>query len=120
MKDAKHSQEDGKTVFVCVRERGKDGASCAGRGARQLLTDMRTMLDAEGISPEELAIRPCGCLGLCKKGPVLLAASGEAAQEKKPAKPKKKARGVYTKVRRGDTRGVLREVLAPAPRKKDR
>lgn len=70
------------------------------------------MLQAENISPEELAIRPCGCLGLCKQGPVMLAAAGEEALAKKPRKPgKKPAPGVHTRVESGELREILRDAL---------
>ena len=100
-----------RTLFVCVRDRNGKGASCAGSGARALLNQMQGILDAEAIGKDELLLRPAGCLGLCKRGPVLLAATGKAAQARKPKKPGKKAAGVYTKVRPDETREVLREVL---------
>ena len=82
-----------RTLYVCVRDRNGKGASCAGSGARALLTDMQGILSAEQIGAEELRLRPVGCLGLCKKGPVLVAAIGPAAAEKKPPKPRKKGPG---------------------------
>ncbi len=101
-----------RTVFVCVRERGGKGASCAGRGSRVLLTEARSALEAEGIGPDELAIRACGCLGLCKQGTVMLLAAGEAALTKKPRKPgKKSASEVYTRVEPDELREILREAL---------
>ena len=102
-----------RTLFVCVRDRHGKGASCAGRGARALLTDMRAALEAENIGPDELALRPCGCLGLCKQGPVMLFAAGEAALEKKPKKPGKKKRSpsVHTRVEPGELREILRDAL---------
>ncbi len=102
-----------RTLYLCVRNRGGKGASCAGSGARALLTEMQTILRAEDIGKDELLLRPVGCLGLCKHGPVLLAASGKAALEKKPPKPGKKTPGVYTGVALEEARDVLREVLLP-------
>ncbi len=103
--------EGPRTLFVCVRDKNGKGSSCAGSGARAVLSEMQAILAAEAIGKDELLLRPVGCLGLCKRGPVLLAAAGKAAQEKKPHKPGKKAPGVYTRVRPGEARELLREVL---------
>lgn len=100
-----------RTLFICVRDRNGKGASCAGSGARELFKNMRAMLAAEEIGADELTLRPCSCLGLCKQGPVLVAASGPVAREKKPPKPKKRARSVYTKVAQDEAREVLRAAL---------
>ena len=97
-----------RTLFVCVRDRRAKGASCAGSGARALLNDMRAALLAENIGPDELAVKPSGCLGLCKQGPVMVAAAGTDARAKKPRKNQK---NVWTKVAPGETREVLREAL---------
>ena len=107
----KVNQDVPRAVFVCVRDRHGKGASCAGSGARALLTGMRGMLAAEGIGPDELAVKPCGCLGLCKQGPVLLAATGRAAQAKKPGKPGKKGKGLWKRVQPAEAREILREAL---------
>ena len=100
-----------RALFVCVRDRHGKGASCAGSGARALLSGMQNLLAAESIGKEELLLLPVGCLGLCKQGPVLVAAAGEAAAQKKPGKPGKHAPGVYTRVVEGEMREVLREAL---------
>ncbi len=101
-----------RTLFVCVRNRHGKGVSCAGRGSRALIHQMRGLLEAESIGPEELAVRPCGCLGLCKQGPVMLAAAGEAALHKKPHKPgKKHGPEVHTRVEPEEVREILREAL---------
>ena len=102
-----------RTLFVCVRDRGGKGASCAGSGSRALLTEMRTILASEQIGDDELALRACGCLGLCKQGPVLVAATGEKALEKKPpkVKGKKKSAAVFTQVADAEVREVLRSAL---------
>ncbi|RRA47926.1 (2Fe-2S) ferredoxin domain-containing protein [Acidipila sp. EB88] len=102
-----------RTLFVCVRDRNGKGASCAGSGARALLKDMQAILAGEGIAPSELLVRPCGCLGLCKQGPVLVAAAGAAALNRKPPKVKKgkKRLGVYTQVEPDEARLVLRDAL---------
>ncbi len=100
-----------RTLFVCVRNRHGKGASCAGRGALDLVRDARAMLAVEGIGPDELAVRPTGCLGLCKQGPVLLAAAGEVALAKKPRKPRKGSPGVHTLVAPEELREVVREAL---------
>ena len=97
-----------RTVFVCVRDRHGKGASCAGSGARALLNDMRAALLAEEIGPEELSVKPCGCLGLCKQGPVMVAAAGADARAKKP---RKKQKNVWTKVAPEEIREVLREAM---------
>ncbi len=103
--------EAGKTLYVCVRDRAGKSASCAGSGARALLSAMQGILKVEDIGQEELRVRPVGCLGLCKRGPVLLAIPGTVAAQKKPKKPGKKSRGVYTRVELKEARDVLREVL---------
>ena len=104
------------TVFICVRDRHGKGESCAGSGARTLLSGMQAMLKAEGIGKDELALRPCGCLGLCKQGPVLVTATGKAAEGKKPPKAKKLKgeNALYCRVSAKDTRAILREALRPA------
>lgn len=108
----KPEQPTPRTLFVCVRDRGGKGASCAGRGSRALVREMRGLLAAEDIGPEELAVRPCGCLGLCKQGPVTLAAAGEMALTKKPRKPGKKSKPeVHTRVEPKESREILREAL---------
>ncbi len=105
----------GRSLYVCVRDRNGKGASCAGAGAREQLAQMREMLGAEAIGSDELNVRPCGCLGLCKRGPVMILASGTAAQAKQPRKPGKKgAHGVYTRVEGAELREILREALWPA------
>ncbi len=95
-----------RTLFVCVRDRHGKGASCAGSGSRALLKEMRAMLQREGIAEEELLPRACGCLGLCKQGPVMVAGVG-----RKPPKVKKKGKGVFTRVAADEARDVLRAVL---------
>ena len=100
-----------RAVFVCVRNRHGKGASCAGRGSRDLVEQMRALLVGENIGPEELAVRPCGCLGLCKQGPVMLAVAGEAALCKHPRKPGKREAGVHTRVKPGGLREILRDAL---------
>ena len=101
-----------RTVFVCVRDRHGKGASCAGRGSRALVAGMRAILKAEHIGPDELAVRPCGCLGLCKQGPVVRAAKGEAALAKKPRKPgKKHGSEAAVRVEPEEVRELLREAL---------
>ena len=114
---SKHKQaagrpdESGATLFVCVRQRNGEGASCAGRGSRALIEKMRAMLAAEAIPAVELTVRPCGCLGLCKQGPAAAVATGEARLAKKPPKARKGRRGVYTRVEGEDVRDMLRETL---------
>jgi hypothetical protein len=101
---------------VCVRERDGKGASCAGRGARAMVDAMRGMLAAEGLE-QELRVQPCGCLGLCKQGPVVLTATGEAAIGNKPEKPKKsrkrKVQGLSVRVK-AQSRQAVRDVLRGA------
>lgn len=95
-----------RTLFVCVRDRHGKGASCAGSGSLALLKKMRAMLECEGIAEKELLPRACGCLGLCKQGPVMVAGVG-----RKPPKVKKKGKGVFTRVDTDEARDVLRKVL---------
>ncbi len=80
---------------------------------------MQAMLEQEAIAPEELTVRPCGCLGLCSRGPVMLGAAGKAAGAKKPPKAKKKRGNVYTRVEEGETRMILRSLLSKAPKEPD-
>ena len=77
------------------------------------------MLDREGIAAEELVLRPCGCLGLCSRGPVMVGVTGEAAARKKPPKVKKgKRRDVYTRVEAGEIQEILRSRLSEAAEKR--
>ncbi len=108
MKIQQHSSGP-RTLFVCVRNRHGKGASCAGSGALVLLKGMRAMLAEEEIGPDELAVRPSGCLGLCKQGPVMVAAGARVSKPSKPRKKQKK--GVWRKVEPGEMREVLREAL---------
>jgi (2Fe-2S) ferredoxin len=106
---------DPRTLFVCLRNRHGKGASCAGRGAREMLEAMRSLLATEGLSETDLAVRPTGCLGLCKQGPVAVAAVGTAAAARKPKKVKKKQQKkatVFTRIDPADIRGVLQRSLA--------
>ncbi len=100
-----------RTLYVCVRNRHGKGASCAGRGALDLLKDGRTALAAEGIGPDELTLRPVGCLGLCRQGPVMVAAVGVDARAKKPPKPRKRDPGTHVRVAPEELRELLREAL---------
>ena len=77
-----------------------------------MLDEMRAMLTAEGLTEQDLRLRPCGCLGLCKQGPVAVAASGSAAQSRKPPKAKKKRAGVFVRIRKRKIREVLRDALS--------
>jgi hypothetical protein len=106
-----------RVLFVCVRDRhGKDG-SCAGSGSRALVADARTLLERESIGTDELSIRPVGCLGLCERGPVCVAAAGKTALDHKPPKVKKGSRRgdkpvlVSLEVGPQDLRLILREAL---------
>ncbi len=74
-----------------------------------MLKDMREALAEENIGPDELVIKPCGCLGLCKQGPVMVAA--DAGVMKPPKTGKKQRSGVWRKVEPEETREVLREAL---------
>ena len=53
-------------------------------------------------------MKPCGCVGLCKQGPVMVAAD---ARVKKPPKPGKKQKDVWRRVEPEEMREVLREAL---------
>jgi predicted metal-binding protein len=110
------AEETPRTLFVCVRDRNGKGRSCAGSGSRLLVEDAKAILLRENIGPEELRIRPVGCLGLCERGPVCVAVAGAGALERKPSKLKKKRRRdagalISIEVAPPELRGVLREAL---------
>jgi hypothetical protein len=110
------AEETPRTLFVCVRDRHGKGRSCAGSGSRLLVADAKAILLRENIGPEELLIRPVGCLGLCKHGPVCIAAVGAAALGREPPKAKKRkhrdsAALVTIEVAPQELRSVLREAL---------
>ena len=71
------------------------------------------MLAAEHIGAEELNIRPVGCLGLCKLGPVCAAApaQGDGAKRAPKLKKRKSETGLFTRVGEEDLRPMLRQVL---------
>jgi hypothetical protein len=103
-----------RTLFICVRDRHGKGQSCAGSGSLLLLTQAKALLHQEQIPPEELSVRPVGCLGLCERGPVCVAVAGDAARERKPPKGKKrKAQSmlVSIQVAPSELRTALREAL---------
>lgn len=103
-----------RTLFVCVRDRHGKGQSCAGSGSRLLLTQAKELLHEEQIPPEELAVRPVGCLDLCERGPICIAVAGDAALERKPPKGKKRTAQsmlVSINVEASDLRATLREAL---------
>ncbi len=101
------------TVYVCVRDRNGKGKSCAGSGSRQLIQIMRDALERENIGAAELTIRPSGCIGPCKQGPVAVVAGPEWQGGKKAPKPGKDTdqRGVHTRLEAKDVRGLLRAAL---------
>jgi (2Fe-2S) ferredoxin len=85
-------------VFVCVNER-PDGAkgSCAGRGARGVLSALRSALAADPELCAKVAVTECGCLGPCLEGPTMVVYP----------------EGVwYTGVRASDVDELVREHLA--------
>lgn len=85
-------------VFVCVKQRDDKKASCACRGSRELLGELRAAaLKADWSGEGQLEIRPSGCLKKCKKGPAVAAFIEDAGQElrKPPKKAWKKAEGKW-------------------------
>jgi (2Fe-2S) ferredoxin len=56
-------------VFVCVNTRPESGrASCAARGADQVVTELTLAVLARGLG-REVAVTTSGCLGPCFEGP---------------------------------------------------
>jgi hypothetical protein len=103
-----------RTLFICVRDRHGKGQSCAGSGSRSLLAQAKALLHQEQIPPEELSVRPVGCLGRCERGPICVAVVGDAAWERKPPKGKgRKAQPILVSIEVApcELRATLREAL---------
>jgi hypothetical protein len=85
------TKADCATLFVCLKLRGSDEASCARRGGREILEQLRSEIDQSGDA--RIAVRPSGCLKKCEKGPAIAAFlhKNEQGLSKPPKKAWKKA-----------------------------
>jgi (2Fe-2S) ferredoxin len=60
-------------LFVCQNERPSAGRpSCAARGGAQVLAALQRAVAADPTLGAEVAVTPCGCLGPCYDGPMVV------------------------------------------------
>lgn len=62
-------------VLLCTQQTVEDKPHCRDQGSRVLLDRLRTLLRRRGLEGKVL-VTPCGCLGLCSRGPNLLVYPG--------------------------------------------
>jgi len=58
-------------VFVCTQQKLEDKAYCANQGAEEVRLQLRRQVARTGLEPR-VEVTPCGCLGLCRRGPVVV------------------------------------------------
>jgi (2Fe-2S) ferredoxin/SAM-dependent methyltransferase len=58
-------------VFVCTQQKLEDKVYCKDQGAEEVLHELQRQVEREGLS-ERVEVTPCGCFGLCRRGPVLV------------------------------------------------
>jgi (2Fe-2S) ferredoxin len=60
-------------LFVCQNERPVGGRpSCAARGGAEVLAALQREIGGDLALASTVAVTPCGCLGPCFEGPVLV------------------------------------------------
>jgi (2Fe-2S) ferredoxin len=60
-------------LFVCQNDRPAEGRpSCGARGAAQVLSALQRELGADPALWGTIAVTPCGCLGPCFEGPIIV------------------------------------------------
>lgn len=60
-------------LFVCQNDRPPEGRpSCAARGATRVLAALQRAVGSDPASWGQVAVTPCGCLGPCFDGPVMV------------------------------------------------
>jgi (2Fe-2S) ferredoxin len=60
-------------LFVCQNERPVGGRpSCAARGGDAVLSALQRAVASDPESWGQVAVTPCGCLGPCFEGPVVV------------------------------------------------
>jgi (2Fe-2S) ferredoxin len=100
------------TLFVCVNARNSGKPSCAERGARVLLDQLRA--EAEANASEDLVVRASGCLKKCKKGPaVILVRTRGESPKKAPKKAWKRSDARFKRVQPEDVAELLRAASSP-------
>ena len=58
-------------VLVCTQQKIEDKPYCTDHGAGELLTELERQLRLSELERDVL-VTPCGCLGLCRRGPNLV------------------------------------------------
>ena len=59
-------------IFVCTQEKPEGVTSCPGNGSWRVLQALERELGSQGLD-NEVQVTPCGCLGLCDDGPIMIA-----------------------------------------------
>lgn len=60
-------------LFVCQNDRPAQGRpSCAVRGSARVLSALQRELGADPALWGQVAVTPCGCLGPCFEGPIVV------------------------------------------------
>jgi (2Fe-2S) ferredoxin/SAM-dependent methyltransferase len=58
-------------LFVCTQEKPEWIPQCSSAGGKELLQNLRAAVVRAGRA-EDIAVTPCGCLGLCRQGPIVI------------------------------------------------
>jgi len=59
-------------LLVCTQEKPDGVPACSASGGKALLDAFRARIDTKGVG-DEVLLTPCGCLGLCERGPNVVA-----------------------------------------------
>ncbi len=55
-------------VLVCTQQKIEDKPYCNDHGSEEILQELHRQLRARGLQ-DRVLVTPCGCLGLCRRGP---------------------------------------------------
>ena len=87
-----------------------DASGCRSVGSAELRKALETARDGLGLSAEEVAIRPVGCLRMCSRGPLVAADGADGSAALFGAVPQELAAALLRRVALTDT-----STLAPDP-----
>lgn len=58
-------------VFVCTQQKLEDKVYCTDQGAEEIRLELQRQILAHDLA-ERVEVTPCGCVGLCTRGPVVM------------------------------------------------
>ncbi len=58
-------------VYICQADKPEWVPACPKKGGKEVLEVLRSELEKQGIH-EDVQVTPCGCLGICERGPNLV------------------------------------------------